>query len=481
MICQDISPNQLQQIDIPDGNSHYSSTKHHFVPISTNTFNYSIDFLPDHEYQLFRVVKTIDVIDPQHVLPQTPEQSYVLIFQGSQSENPSYTSGSQTEMPIPKDEVHTFPIIYDSSNLPIIFNHHGYVEPYTSTTIQTLFKTQACIPMNPNYEANQWACPHNPSQLWRQSNPIHHVIDDPNTIPLDIAIRLIQVITTKRGSDSVYRAWALPHLKDALQKPTVQISHNCFSFFWQQHNHPEYPYTNKTPEILLNIFPGESSTECARIENETKSINCNSHIPPGHRHNDVNVATEDNCNVIRYELDKQQNPCNHNALAVLTHRSSLLPENNPGIEPETPIYDNPDSHAENDEIGHETAEISENSPISATPALFVDTSQQILTAHLNPLQRFSRAVEQILTPKTPSSDMQEQFLPPATENNPKTQTPTTNAPPTKNLPSEPKTRQERHPTFAYPPIHETFFDNNDDDVGPPLASPDALTSSPEQT
>ena len=82
--------------------------------------------------------------------------------------------------------------------------------------------------------------------------------------------------------------------------------------------------------------------------------------PPGHRHNDVNVATEDNCNVIRYELDKQQNPCNHNALAVLTCRSSLLPENNPRIEPATPISENPDSHAENDEIGHETAEISKN-------------------------------------------------------------------------------------------------------------------------
>ena len=53
VICQDISPNQLQQIDIPDGNSHYSSIKHYFILISANTYNYSIDFLPDHEYQLF--------------------------------------------------------------------------------------------------------------------------------------------------------------------------------------------------------------------------------------------------------------------------------------------------------------------------------------------------------------------------------------------------------------------------------------------
>jgi hypothetical protein len=96
--------------------------------------------------------------------------------------------------------------------------------------------------MTATYEANEWTCPDTPSQLWRQSNPVHHVVDDPNTIPLDLATRLIQVITTKRGSDSVYRAWALPHLENALHHPTDQMTpHNRFSFFWQQHNHPEYP------------------------------------------------------------------------------------------------------------------------------------------------------------------------------------------------------------------------------------------------
>jgi hypothetical protein len=66
-------------------------------------------------------------------------------------------------MPIPKEEAHTFPIIYDSGNLPIIFNNqNGLVEPYSSTTVQHLFKTQACIHMSATYEANQWACPNNP-------------------------------------------------------------------------------------------------------------------------------------------------------------------------------------------------------------------------------------------------------------------------------------------------------------------------------
>ena len=198
--------------------------------------------------------------------------------------------------------------------------------------------------MTATYEANEWTCPDTPSQLWRQSNPVHHVVDDPNTIPLDLATRLIQVITTKRGSDSVYRAWALPHLENALHHPTDQMTHNRFSFFWQQHNHPEYPYTNKTPDILLDINPGESSPECTENERSTQSITCNSLTPPCHSHNDVNAAIEDNCNVIRYALTKPKLPSKHNAfLAVLTRRSSLLPENNPEIAPATSEGANPSS------------------------------------------------------------------------------------------------------------------------------------------
>jgi hypothetical protein len=247
--------------------------------------------------------------------------------------------------------------------------------------------------MTANYEANQWACPFNPSQLWRQSNPVHHVVDDPHTVRLDLAIRLVQVITTKRGSNSVYHAWALPHLQHTLQKPADQTTHYRFSFFWQQHNHPEYPYTNKTPELLLNVIPGESSSLCSNNESTTKSITCNSLIPPGHRHNDVNVATEDNCNVIRYDLKKQQCPLEHSALVFLTRRSSLLPENNPGIEPATPNPENLDSSTEIDETEHETSALPENSPISDTPALLIDTSQQNPTENpSNPLQRLSRAV-----------------------------------------------------------------------------------------
>jgi hypothetical protein len=266
------------------------------------------------------------------------------------------------------------------------------------------------------------------------------------------------------------------------------MTHNRFSFFWQQHNQPEYPYTNKTPDILPAINPGESSPECTENEMSTQSITCNSHTPPCHSHNDVNAATEDNCNVIRYALTKQQVPSKHNAfLAVLTCRLSLLPENNLEIAPATPNPGNPDLPSDSNKTQLETAVMTETSPIAATPALFIDTSQQISTQKsTNPLQRFSRAIGQILTPKTPSSDTQEQSLPPATKNVPSTPTPVQNALLTEEHHSRPTTRQENHPTFAYPPIHEAFFDGNDDNVDHendndeppqvPLASPD-LTSS----
>jgi hypothetical protein len=65
VICQDIpSTSNLEQINIPDGNSKYSFFESHFTPIPTNTYNYSIDFIPNHEYQVYCVTKTIDVIDP---------------------------------------------------------------------------------------------------------------------------------------------------------------------------------------------------------------------------------------------------------------------------------------------------------------------------------------------------------------------------------------------------------------------------------
>ncbi|KAI2504598.1 hypothetical protein MHU86_9810 [Fragilaria crotonensis] len=412
VICRPLTSNDLQNFTIPIGNCDYATLKSNFDPIKTDTINHSIDFLPDHEYTMFRVVSNINVTDPQCVLPQTPLPTKVLIYQGNTQEHqstPSYTPGSPTELPIPLPSAHIFPIIYNKENKPIIFHqHNGTIKPYTTTTVQQLFNDQACIPMNTCYAANPWTCPNNPSQLWRQPNPVYHVIDDPKTIPLSLATRLIQVITTKRGSTDVYGSWALPHLENALSNPLSQITHNPFSYYWQQHNHPEYPFIKDSePNILSN--------------------------PPA-------------------------------LMVVRTRRSSLQEENPPEIEPETADPDTSDNSSETDISRHETPNIDANQPSSDVQAQEIDTPAE------NPLKRLSRTVTQILSPKSVQPD---------------TQIETSSSPKTDN-PSKPaaKDKPAKHPTFAYPPIHETFFtddeDNEDQQDDPPqipLQSPDALTSS----
>jgi hypothetical protein len=375
-VCKEITPEDLDQIKIPIHNSNYAIIKSHFEPIPTNTYNYSIDFLPDHEYRLFRVTKTVNATDPQCVLPQSPKPTKVLIYQGTPSENPSYSAGSKTEFPVPKPEAHTFPITYSPNGAPIIYNkHNGTIEPYTSVTVQSLFKTQACIPINRNYDENPWMCPNNPSQLWRQPNPVFHVVDDPKTVPLSLAIRLIQVITTKRGASDVYRSWALPHLENALTSPINEITYNRFSYSWQQQNHPEYQYLNQTPPTVLNFIPGESSLGDTSSNIINPDIACNLPNPSCPRHNDVNETLKDSiCNVIRYQLDTQPPLQQHTVfLAVQTRNSTQQAETPPEIEPESPIPDNSDNSSESAESLPETPNVPETPPISNAPNLQIDT------------------------------------------------------------------------------------------------------------
>ena len=157
VICREFAPNDLQSFAIPDGNSDYAILKSNFEPIKTDILNYFIDFLPDHEYTLFRVTSTINVIDPQCVLPQSRLPTKVRIFQGNTQDQAtvSYTPGLITEFPIPLPSAHSFPIIYNSDNKPIIYDQqNGTIKPFTTLLAQQLFKNQACVPTNTCYEAN---------------------------------------------------------------------------------------------------------------------------------------------------------------------------------------------------------------------------------------------------------------------------------------------------------------------------------------
>ena len=500
-ICKEITSHDINTINKHNDINNYACLKSLFEPIATNTYNQSIDFLPDDEYRQFRVVKTINVCDPQCVLPQTPKPENVLIYQGTSDETTSYTAGSTTKLPTPKPGAHTFPIVYNPKNqAPIIFNKldNGSIEPYTSITIQSLFKTQACLHMDKNYNENP-----TPFQIWKQPSPVHFVIDDPALIPLSLAIRLIQVITTKRGSPDVYRAWALPHLEDALINPHKQIDRNSFSFFWLQHVHPEYDsfYKNTPPVSTLNV--ASDGEPCGKSKNSDAltPITHNLSDPICHRHNsNVIPATEQdrNCEIIRYQLDKQQlSSTKHTAFLAVRTRSSITPtDTTPGIEPNTPIPTNPNIPTVNDELtGNETQNNTENSPaILDTNELNIDTfqnnpsentenEQNPASTILNPLQRISQAITGILTPKSPPTVNFENQTEPNITNIPPTPTPVPN--PTSDTNDPPpltRNRQQKHPTFVYPPIHETFFDDdtdNEDDEPPqiPITPADDLTSS----
>jgi hypothetical protein len=201
VVCPELTPNDLQSSTIPDGNSDYAILKSNFEPIKTNTLNYSIDFLPDHEYTLFRVTSTIDVIDPQCVLPQSRLPTKVRIFQGNTQDQAtvSYTPGLITEFPIPLPSAHSFPIIYNSDNKPIIYDQqNGTIKPFTTLAAQQLFKN--CCAANP------WTYPNNPTQLWCQPTPVYHVTDDPKTIPLSLA----DMDLMKSSKPGLSHTWTMP-------------------------------------------------------------------------------------------------------------------------------------------------------------------------------------------------------------------------------------------------------------------------------
>jgi hypothetical protein len=95
----------------------------------------------------------------------------------------------------------------------------------------------------------------------------------------------------------------------------------------------------------------------------------------------------------------------------------------------------------------------------------------------NPLQRLSRAVTQILSPKSSKTNTQEDIP----QQNPTQTTPQHS----KSSPSDNPSQPARFPTLAQPPTNATFFDNDEeyedqqDDEIPqiPLQSPAELTSS----
>ncbi|KAI2506228.1 hypothetical protein MHU86_8163 [Fragilaria crotonensis] len=160
------------------------------TPIATNSANDSIDFLPHSEFTTLW---------------------------------PTYSYGSPTEMAIPTARAGIFPVTLDHDQQPIIIDPDG--NPYTKESVKSLFYKQAAKPLQTyNLDDPDWI-QHNPAELWRnEHSQMYHIARDPTKIPFSLAIRLIPVYTISPSGNNVYRAWALPHLNDALRDPNCNFS-----------------------------------------------------------------------------------------------------------------------------------------------------------------------------------------------------------------------------------------------------------------
>ncbi|KAI2506395.1 hypothetical protein MHU86_8021 [Fragilaria crotonensis] len=133
-------------------------------------------------------------------------------------------------------------------------------------------------------------------------------------------------------------------------------------------------------------------------------------------------------------------------MVVRTRRSSLQEENPPEIDPETADPDTSDHSSKTDISRRKTPNIDANQPSSNVQAQEIDTPAE------NPLKHLSRTVTQILSPKSVQSDTQVETSSP--------KTPKPSKPAAKDKQSEPA----KHPTFAYPPIYQTFFTDADNSM-----------------
>ncbi|KAI2496515.1 hypothetical protein MHU86_18008 [Fragilaria crotonensis] len=57
---------------------------------------------------------------------------------------------------------------------------------------------------------------------------------------------MIPVFTTGPLEESIYQAWALPHLIDALRDPEIQLFNNHLSYYYnEKESHPEFPFIDQ--------------------------------------------------------------------------------------------------------------------------------------------------------------------------------------------------------------------------------------------
>ena len=413
----------------------YYGTKMAFTPLPTDNINHSIDFLPNHEFKLYRVVRLLHPGDPQDILDLHPTPSHVIVFQGYPLYSHTYTQASPTESPLPQPDAHIFPLVFDGTNRPIITDEitNG---PYNSVTVQILFQPQASVPVTAASVDNPDLVPTDPlDPRFAAPTSIYHIAIDPRRVPFSLAMRLIQVYTVPATNDKVYQAWALPHPDQALQGAVAQLPYlNPYCYYHQRDDHPETQFlfaagADRADSPVPDHISGESALlalTSVPISGDLSFSFCNSC---------VDLTAKDSDNIVpvnKYQQVDTKSFCSslHALLVVQTRRSSLRPtpsepDDQPPVQnPQTatataptesqnqPSTSSTDEATDDDETTLRLPHPGTQTPSLATTAshqdITSDSEQETATPTTQPttLQRISLAVSQILTPPKPTAQDQ---------------------------------------------------------------------------
>ncbi|KAI2491441.1 hypothetical protein MHU86_23131 [Fragilaria crotonensis] len=337
VVCQPLDFLQLFTLQPTEANeeTYYMDVYSDLTPVSTNGINFSIDFLPHFEYILYRVAQLVNPKDPTGILPRNHPPPHVIMFQGSPLASNSYSNGSSTEIAKPTARAGIFPTTFNHDQQPIISNRDG--EPYN------------------RFAANLRRHP---------DSSKYHVARDPKTVPFSLAIRMIPVFTTGPLEESIYQAWALPHLIDALRDPEIQLFNNHLSYYYnEKESHPEFPFIDQMgPD---SPFSANGYNGCP---------------------NQMELVTSNN--IITFQQDKTTFSGPHFAcLAVKTRRSALFSDPTRTPDPQHEISAQNDPQNENLAANEpETTVFAHDDPDSENPTQSDTTSE-------NPTQNDAHSTE----------------------------------------------------------------------------------------
>ena len=160
-------------------------------------------------------MQLIDPKDPTIILQKTTHL-HILLF------SKALLSVSQpTLMALPMN----FPSLHqelESSLLPLIMTNIASSPMLMEIRTPRSQSKQAVKPLQTcNFDEPDWVH-HSPAELWHyDQSQMYHIAHNPTKIPFSLAIRLIPVYTITSFDNTVYQAWALPHLNDALRDPVI--------------------------------------------------------------------------------------------------------------------------------------------------------------------------------------------------------------------------------------------------------------------